>query len=353
MAGNTFGQLFRVTTWGESHGEGVGVVIDGCPPKIPLSASVIQKMLDRRKPGLAATSTQRKEKDRARILSGVFEGMTTGTPLMIMIENKDADSTAYEPFAELFRPGHGDFTYQAKYGLRDWRGGGRASARETAGRVMAGAVAKAVLEHQKINVQAYTLELGGIRARKCDLAAIEQNMFFCPDNEVVEEMEAHVKQIKKEGDSIGGIVEILARGVPAGLGEPVFDKIDADLAKALMSIGAIKAIEIGAGFKAAKMLGSQNNDPISSNGFASNHAGGVLAGITNGEEITIRVGVKPIPSIRIKQETIDTAGRKQKIEVKGRHDIAAIPRINVVCEAMVCLVLADHIMRQKAIQLDE
>lgn len=353
MAGNTFGQLFRVTTWGESHGEGVGVVIDGCPPKIPLSAPVIQKMLDRRRPGLSATSTQRREMDRARILSGVFEGMTTGTPLMIMIDNKDADSGAYEPFAELFRPGHGDYTYQAKYGLRDWRGGGRASARETAGRVMAGAVAKALLEYEKIDVQAYTLELGGIRARKCDLAAIEQNKFFCPDNEIVEEMEAYVKQIKKKGDSIGGIVEILARGVPAGLGEPVFDKIDADLAKALMSIGAIKAIEIGAGFKAAKMLGSQNNDPISSKGFITNHAGGILAGITNGEDIVIRVAVKPIPSIRIEQETIDTAGRKHKLAVKGRHDIAAIPRINVVCEAMVSLVLADHIMRQKAIQLDE
>jgi chorismate synthase len=290
--------------------------------------------------------------DQAKILSGVFNGMTTGTPLMIMVANNDTDSAAYKPYAEIFRPGHGDYSYQAKYGLRDWRGGGRASARETVGRVSAGAVAKALLVCGKIKVQAYTIELGGIRAQKRDLAAIEQNMFFCPDADVVAEMQARVAHVKKKGDSIGGVVEILAKGVPAGLGEPVFDKMDADLAKALMSIGAIKGVEIGAGFEAAAMLGSENNDPISSDGFISNNAGGILAGITNGEDMTIRVAVKPIPSIRLEQETIDTGGRKHTIAIKGRHDIAAIPRINVVCEAMVCLVLADHMMRQNALRLN-
>ena len=353
MPGNTFGKLFRITTWGESHGRGIGVVIDGCPPRIPLDEETIQAMLNRRRPGGSHASTSRREPDRAIIMSGVFDGMTTGTPIMIMVENRDADSAAYESNAELYRPGHGDLTYQAKYGIRDWRGGGRSSGRETVARVAAGAVAKAILARENIAISAYTLELGGIRIQTFNMDAIDKNMFYSPDMDAAEKMQARVVQVKAAGDSIGGIVEILARGVPAGLGEPVFDKIDADLAKALMSIGAIKAIEIGAGFNAAKMLGSQNNDPISSNGFISNNAGGILAGITNGEDITIRVAVKPIPSIRLEQETIDTAGRQHKIEVKGRHDIAAIPRINVVCEAMVCLVLADHIMRQKAIQLDE
>ena len=352
MAGNTFGQTFKVTTWGESHGKGVGVVVDGCPPKIPLSEPVIQEMLNHRRPGSSSTSTQRKEMDQAKILSGVFNGMTTGTPLMIMVANNDANSADYKTYADVFRPGHGDYSYQAKYGLRDWRGGGRASARETVGRVAAGAVAKALLEYEKIKIQAYTIELGGIRAQKRDLSVIEQNMFFCPDAEVVAAMEARVKHVKNKGDSIGGIVEILVKGVPAGLGEPVFDKMDADLAKAVMSIGSIKGVEIGAGFEAAGMLGSENNDPISSDGFISNNAGGILAGITNGEDITIRVAVKPIPSIRLEQETVDSAARKHMIAIKGRHDIAAIPRINVVCEAMVCLVLADHMLRQKAIRLD-
>lgn len=350
MSGNAFGKLFTVTTWGESHGPAVGVVIDGCPPRIPLNEAVIQSMLDRRRPGGSVASTRRKEADRARILSGVFENMTTGTPIAIMIDNTDADSSAYRPFADVFRPGHGDISYQAKYGIRDWRGGGRASARETAARVAAGAVAARVLEREHISVRAYTVELGGIRADKRDFRAVDENRFFCPDPVAAEAMERRVREIKKQGDSLGGIVEILATGVPAGLGEPVFDKLDAELARALMSIGAVKGVEIGAGFESAAMLGSRHNDSISPEGFQSNNAGGILAGISNGDEIRVRAAVKPIPSIEKPQQTIDEDGTPRTLSVRGRHDISAIPRINVVCEAMVCLVLADHLLRQKAIQ---
>jgi chorismate synthase len=349
MPGNSFGKLFKITTWGESHGKGIGVVIDGCPPRIPIDENIIQSMLNLRKPGSSNASTKRVEPDKAVIMSGVFNGMTTGTPLMIMIENKDADPDAYEPYADIYRPGHGDITYMAKYKIRDWRGGGRASARETVARVAAGAVAKALLDRERTHVVSYTIELGGIKAVKRDLNQIEKNMFLCPDSKAAEKMNERIIDIKKKGDSVGGIVEIVAKGVPKGLGEPVFDKIDADLAKALMSIGAVKGVEIGKGFNSAAMLGSENNDPINSKGFATNNAGGILAGITNGDDIIIRVAVKPIPSIRIEQNTIDKSGNQKTISIKGRHDISAIPRINVVCEAMVCLVIADHLLRQKAI----
>ena len=350
MSGNTFGTLFRITTWGESHGPAVGVVVDGCPPKIPLDESVIQAMLDRRRPGQAVTSTSRKESDIARIFSGVFEGQTTGTPIMIMVENRDAKSGAYSSIAEVFRPGHGDFTYQAKYGIRDWRGGGRASARETVGRVAAGAVASAVLAKENIEVFAHTIALGSVTAKTFDPDTIHQNMFLCADRDAAEKMEAEAVEVKKQGDSLGGIVEIRAKNVPAGLGEPVFDKFDADLAKALMSIGAVKGVEIGAGFAAAALRGSQNNDPITPNGFSTNNAGGILAGISNGDEIIIRVAVKPIPSISMEQNTIDTSGNSIPITIQGRHDISAIPRINVVCEAMVSLVIVDHLLRQLAVR---
>jgi chorismate synthase len=350
MSGNTFGKLFRITTWGESHGQSVGVVIDGCPPKIPLSEEIVQSMLDRRRPGRSPASTSRREPDRAVIMSGVFEEMTTGTPITIMVANKDADSKAYEPYADLFRPGHGDITYMAKYGMRDWRGGGRASARETVARVAAGAVAKALLETIKTEIFAYTIELGGIKATRRDLNMIDKNVFCCPDIDAAAKMKERVTGVRKQGDSIGGIVEIMARGVPRGLGEPVFDKLDADLAKAMMSIGAVKGVEIGSGFEASAKLGSENNDPITPKGFESNNAGGILAGISSGDDIVIRVAVKPIPSIEIEQKTIDVAGNSRTISVKGRHDIAAIPRINVVCEAMAALVLADHLLRQRAIQ---
>lgn len=353
MPGNTFGKTFRITTWGESHGLGVGVVVDGCPPGIPLDEETIQVMMDRRKPGGSAASTTRKEPDTAIIMSGVFEGKTTGTPVMIMMKNKDAKSGAYSPYAELFRPGHGDISYHAKYGIRDWRGGGRASARETAARVAAGGVAKAVLETLNTRVAAYTVELGGIKANNRDLDAVGRNVYCAPDLEAAEEMERRVVEVRKKGDSLGGVVEVIATGVPAGLGDPVFDKLDAELAKALMSIGAVKGVEIGAGFEAAAMTGSENNDPITPDGFASNNSGGILAGISNGDTIIARVGVKPIPSIGIEQNTIDTRGNARTISVKGRHDISAIPRINVVCEAMAMLVLADHYLRQRAIKSEK
>ena len=349
MPGNSFGTLFRITTWGESHGEAVGVVIDGCPPKIHLDEPVVQDMLDRRKPGGSAASTSRKEHDKAVIMSGVFNGMTTGTPIMIIVKNSDARPESYKKYADIFRPGHGDITYQTKYGIRDWRGGGRASARETVGRVAAGAVAKALLKPEKITVCAYTIELGGIKAGMRDLEVVSKNMFFCPDMNAALKMEKRVNDVKKKGDSIGGIVEIIARGVPAGLGEPVFDKLDADLAKGLMSIGAVKGVEIGAGFKSASNSGSENNDPITPEGFSTNNSGGILAGISNGDVIVIRVAVKPIPTIAIEQKTVDLSGIERSISVKGRHDVSAIPRINVVCESMVSLVLADHMLRQRAI----
>ncbi|MBF0120918.1 MAG: chorismate synthase [Desulfobacterales bacterium] len=348
MSGNTFGTLFKITTWGESHGKGVGVVIDGCPPKIPLNENIIQAMLDKRKPGGSIASTTRKESDEAVIMSGTFNGLTTGTPIMIMVYNKNADSTAYEPYADLFRPGHGDITYDAKYGIRDFRGGGRASARETVARVAAGAVAKAILEKENINVIAYTISLGGINIKNYDLSIINNNMFYCPDLEAAYEMEKRVIEVKKKGDSIGGIVEIISKGVPIGLGEPVFDKLDADIAKAVMSIGAVKGVEIGSGFSASEKLGSENNDPITKEGFKTNNSGGILAGISNGDEIIVRAAVKPIPSILIQQETINKDKEPKTITIKGRHDVSAIPRINVVCEAMISIVLADHLLRKKA-----
>ncbi len=349
MPGNTFGKMFKITTWGESHGKAVGVVIDGCPPKIPLDEKIIQAMLNRRRPGMSVASTSRKEPDSAIIMSGVFDGFTTGTPIMIMVKNKDADSKAYGPYTDLFRPGHGDITYLAKYGIRDWRGGGRASARETVGRVAAGAVAKTLLEKENVRIHAYTVELGGIKAEKRDIKLMDKNMFFCPDMDAAENMEKRVKSVRGKGNSLGGIVEIKAEGVPRGLGDPVFDKLDADLAKAIMSIGAVKGVEIGSGFEAAAKLGSENNDPITPEGFTSNNSGGILAGISNGDDILIRAAVKPIPSITIEQNTIDRFGNPRTISTKGRHDISAIPRINVVCEAMTCIVLADHLLRQKAI----
>ncbi len=349
MAGNTFGSVFRITTWGESHGKGIGVVIDGCPPGLSLDEDMVQEMLDRRRPGSSIASTSRKELDQCVIMSGVFEGKTTGTPILIMIHNKDADSSAYRKNADLFRPGHGDITYQAKYGIRDWRGGGRASARETTARVAAGAVAKILLKKENIAVSAYTIELGGIKAQKRDLGVIDKNMFCCPDMKAAGAMEKRVAEVKKSGDSVGGIVEIFAAGVPSGLGDPVFDKLDAQLAGAVMSIGAVKGVEIGSGFGAAQLLGSENNDEITGEGFVTNNAGGILAGISNGDDIIIRAAVKPIPSISIEQRTIDTSGKPKVLSTKGRHDVAAIPRINVVCEAMTYLVLADHLLRQKAI----
>lgn len=348
MSGNSIGVLFRVTTWGESHGKAVGVVVDGCPPNIALTESDIQKDLKRRKPGQILSASPRQEEDLVEILSGTFEGRTTGTPISLIIKNRDVDSTAYEELRDIFRPGHGDFTYYKKYGIRDHRGGGRASARETVGRVAAGAIAKQVISGEGIEVIAYTKELGGIAAERISLVDIHQNSLRCPDLKAAQRMAEKLEEAKKSGDSLGGVVEILVKGCPPGLGEPVFDKIDADLAKALMSIGTVKGVEIGAGFQASRMTGFECNDPITSEGLSTNHAGGILAGITCGDEIVIRVACKPIPSIEKTQKTIDVYGKPVTVSIKGRHDVSAIPRIIPVCEAMVSMILADHLLRQRA-----
>lgn len=351
MSGNTMGVLFRVTTWGESHGAAIGAVIDGCPPKIDLTEADIQPELDRRRPGSLASASSRKEGDRVEILSGVFEGRTTGTPISLLIRNVDAHSGAYDHLKDLYRPGHGDITYDRKYGIRDYRGGGRASGRETAARVAAGAVAGKILGRAGIRVVSFTRELGGVAALASEWSIADGNNLRCPDEDALKAMEARLDEAKRSGDSLGGIVEIRVQGCPPGLGEPVFDKMDADLAKALMGIGTVKGVEIGAGFEAARMTGFTSNDAITPDGFRTNHAGGILAGITNGAEIVLRVACKPIPSIEREQETIDIHGKPAVLSVRGRHDVSVIPRILPVCEAMVRLVVVDHLLRQKAISV--
>ncbi|MDF2953516.1 MAG: Chorismate synthase [Thermodesulfobacterium sp.] len=349
MGGNTIGKLFQVTTFGESHGKALGAVVDGCPPGLTLTEEYIQKELDKRRPGKSSGQSPRKEKDKVEILSGIFQGYTTGTPIALLIYNIDVDSSAYEKIKDVFRPGHADFTYFIKYGgYRDYRGGGRSSGRETVARVAAGAIAKRILEEYGIEVIAYTISLGGIFAKERNLEVIYKNHLFCPDMEAYKDMCEKIEKTKREGDSLGGVVEVLARGVPAGLGEPVFDKLNAELAKAIFSIGAVKGMEMGAGFKVASMKGSENNDPISPYGFLKNDAGGTLGGISSGQDIVIRVAVKPIPSIRKTQKTINEKKEEVEISVGGRHDISAIPRIVPVIEAMVRIVLADHLLRQLA-----
>jgi len=349
MSGNTFGRQFCVTSFGESHGAAIGCVVDGCPPGLELTEADIQRDLDRRKPGTSRHVTQRREPDTIEILSGVFEGRTTGTPIGLLIRNVDQRSRDYGSIMNAFRPGHADYTYWRKYGIRDYRGGGRASARETAARVAAGAVARLMLARSGVQVTAYTVALGGVATSQRKLTEIADNRLGCPDNEAAGRMEERLEQVRKQGDTLGGIVEILVTGCPAGLGEPVFDKLDGELAKALMSIGAVKGVEIGAGFAVAGLLGSQNNDPITPAGFTSNNAGGILAGISSGQDIVARVAVKPIPSIAKAQQTVNLAGEPVIVTIGGRHDIAAIPRILPVCEAMVCLTLADFLLRQQAV----
>jgi len=350
MAGNTFGKIFRVTTWGESHGSALGAVIDGWPSGLELDVTDIQNDLDKRRPGKGGGESPRREPDQVEILSGVFEGLTTGTPIALIIYNKDAQSKAYDHLQDIFRPGHGDLTYLKKYGIRDHRGGGRASARETAARVAAGAVARKVLAENDISVIAYTVALGDVSTSRRNMKDITKNRLYCPDMATAVLMEEFINTVRKKGDSLGGIVEIKATGCPVGLGEPVFDKLDAVLAQALMSIGAVKGVEIGAGFRAAELLGSENNDAITPKGYRTNNAGGILAGISNGDPIIVRAAVKPIPSISLEQDTMNLDNEPVKIKVGGRHDISAIPRIVPVCEAMVCLALADHLLRQKAIE---
>ncbi len=359
MAGNSFGAAFRMTTWGESHGEAIGVIVDGCPPGLPLDEQTIQKDLDRRKPGQSELTTAREEGDKVEILSGVFEGTTTGTPISLLIRNKGQHSHRYDHLRDLFRPGHAEATYFQKYGTYDHRGGGRASARETAARVAAGAVAKQILNEHGIEVVGYTRSVGSIEAEAFDLEEIEKNKVRCPDPAQAEKMADLILKVREEGDSIGGVVEILARGVPAGLGEPVYDKMDADLAMALMSINAIKGVEIGAGFGAAAKRGSENNDPwifeAGRLGTKTNHAGGIIGGITTGEELVMRIAVKPPSTIGIPQQTVDRTGRAATIspgdsESKKRHDPCICPRVVPVAEAMVAIVLADHFLRQRGLR---
>ena len=348
MAGNTFGTVFRLTTFGESHGPALGGVVDGCPAGLALDESLIQTELDKRRPGQGGPAvTARQEPDRIRLLSGVFEGQTTGASIGFVIENTDQRSHDYGKIKDVFRPGHGDMTYQAKYGIRDYRGGGRSSGRETVARVAGGAVAGALLDKLGITVRAGAVELGGIAASRIDLDGADARPFFAADDDVVGLWQERVKEVAGQGDTLGGIVEIRACGVPAGLGEPVFDKLDARLAGALMSVGAVKGVEIGAGFAAARLLGSQNNDPMLASGFASNNAGGILAGISSGQELVLRAAIKPIPSIALEQQTVDRFGESRSIRVGGRHDICAIPRVVPVLSAMVRLVLADMVLLQR------
>jgi chorismate synthase len=352
MAGNTFGQLFRVTTFGESHGVALGAIVDGCPAGLPLTEEDLQKDLDRRKPGQSKLVTQRQESDKAAILSGTFEGKSTGTPIALIVYNEDAKSKDYEQIKNLFRPGHADYTYFKKYGFRDYRGGGRASARETVARVAAGAIARKLLSRQGIEIIGYVAQVGPVKIRKIDYSQIRQNPLFCPDADAALEMEKVIRQVQSEKDSIGAMVEVVAKGVPAGLGEPVFDKLDAVLAGAMMSINAVKGVEIGSGFKVVEMKGSENCDPITPTGFKSNNAGGILGGISNGDDLIVRIAVKPTSSIAIEQETIDTEGRPAKISTKGRHDPCVGLRAVPIAEAMMALVLVDHFLRNKLSKLN-
>lgn len=352
MAGNTFGEEFRIVTFGESHGPAVGVVLDGVRPGVRFSVRAIQRELDRRRPGQSRVTTSRAEKDRVEVLSGVFEGRTTGTPLCMIIRNTDQRPGDYRRISALFRPGHAGYTYLAKYGVSDYRGGGRSSGRETAARVAAGAFARTLLERRGILIRAYTREAGGVRAARTDLRMIERNPLRAPDMAAARRMERRVLAARAQGDSVGGIVEIIVRNAPPGLGEPVFDKLEADLAKALMSIGAVKGVEVGNGFAAARLRGSRNNDPMYIERRTgrvrtrTNNAGGIAGGISNGEEIVLRIAVKPTSSIGQRQHTVTAGGRNATIRIEGRHDPCICPRIVPVAEAMVALVLLDHLARQ-------
>lgn len=349
MAGSTFGGSFKITTFGESHGEAIGVVIDGVTPGVELDLADIQRQMERRKPGQSSVTTPRQENDRIHIVSGVYDGKTTGTPLTLLLYNTDMKPEAYDAIKHSFRPGHADYTYWQKYGIRDPRGSGRASGRETAARVAAGAVARKLLERRGVSVVAYTKEIGGIACRTCDEEAIERNAVRACDPEAAVRMIEYIESAAAKGDSCGGVVECVIRGVAPGLGEPVFDKIDADLAKAMLSIGAVKGIEFGAGFASAKMKGSEHNDPMDSGGLISNHSGGIVGGITNGADIVFRIAVKPTSSISVPQRTVGLDGKEQTIVTKGRHDPCICPRIVPVVEAMACLVLVDHYKRQAAL----
>ena len=357
--GNSFGQLFRITTWGESHGGGVGVVIDGCPPRIPLSDEDIQRELDRRRPGQSAITTTRDEADRCQILSGVFEGQTLGTPISIMVMNKDARPEAYAEMKSTYRPSHADFTYEAKYGIRNWQGGGRSSARETIGRVAAGAVARKILANlfPRFELMTYVIHVYDINAEidpgSVTLEKIEATPVRCPDPAAAEKMIAAIEKARADGDSLGGTIACVARGVVAGLGDPVFDKLEADLAKAMLSLPASKGFEIGSGFAGTRMRGSEHNDAFEMREGAvrttTNHSGGVQGGISNGEDIFFRVAFKPTSTIAREQKTVTASGEETTLAARGRHDPCVLPRAVPIVEAMAALVLCDHALRQRAI----
>jgi chorismate synthase len=353
MSGNTFGTLLKVTTFGESHGPAIGGVVDGVPPRLTLSEGDIQHELDRRRPGQSRHTTQRREPDRVRILSGVFEGLTTGAPIGLLIENEDARSKDYGRIKELFRPGHADFTYQAKYGIRDYRGGGRSSARETAVRVAAGAIARKVLG-AGVLIRGALVQMGphGIDRGRWDWAETGRNPFFAPDAAAAELWAEYLDGVRKAGSSAGGVVEVVATGTPGGLGAPVFDRLDADIAKAMVSIPAVKGVEFGSGFAGAARSGPENNDEMRMQGgrpvFLSNHAGGVLGGISTGQDVVVRVAIKPTSSVSSPQQTVSLAGEDAEIATTGRHDPCVAIRGVPVCEAMLALVLADHWLRHKA-----
>jgi chorismate synthase len=351
MSGNVLGKRIQIMTFGESRGAALGVVIDGLPPGLEISAERIQTELDRRRPGRHPLVSQRDEADRVEIVSGAFRGKSTGAPICLLIRNDCRDASGYEELDGIYRPGHADFSYEQKYGCHDFRGGGRASGRETVARVAAGAVVRRLLEREGIRVIAYVRQIGRVKARSVDLNEIDNNPVCCPDRKAAGKMEKEILDARAAGDSVGGIVEVLGLNVPAGLGEPVFDKLDADLAKAVMSIGGVKAVEIGAGFEVAGMKGSRANDPFTMAGdkivTKTNHAGGILGGISTGMPIVLRAAIKPTPSIAQEQTTLDDSGKKRRIRIKGRHDPCICLRVVPVMEAMVALTLADHLVCMK------
>ncbi len=353
MSGNTIGKLFSVTTAGESHGAAYVAIVDGCPPGLELSEADIQPELDRRKPGKSRHVTQRREADEVKILSGVFEGRTTGTPIALLIENTDQRSQDYSKIADRFRPGHADYTYQQKYGTRDPRGGGRASARETSMRVAAGAIAKKWLRTRYgVAVRGYLAQIGPLSIELKDWDEVDRNPFFCPDPARVAELEAYMDALRKEGDSIGARVNVVASGVPVGWGEPVFDRLDADIAYAMMSINAVKGVEIGAGFRAVEQKGTEHRDEITPRGFLSNHAGGVLGGISTGQDVVVSIALKPTSSIRLPGQTVDRSGQAVEVITTGRHDPCVGIRATPIAEAMLAIVLMDHALRDRAQNAD-
>ncbi|MDN2660383.1 chorismate synthase [Neptunomonas sp. CHC150] len=354
MSGNSYGKLFTITTFGESHGPALGCIIDGCPPGIEISEADLQRDLDRRKPGTSRHTTQRREADVVKILSGVFEGKTTGTSIGLLIENTDQRSKDYTNIAETFRPAHADYVYTHKYGFRDYRGGGRSSARETAMRVAAGGIAKKYLASKGVTIRGYLSQLGPLKVdmNKFDWAQVNENPFFSPDADIVAEMETYMDALRKEGDSIGAKISVCAEGVPVGLGEPIFDRLDAELAHALMSINAVKGVEIGDGFAVVEQKGTEHRDEMTPEGFCSNHAGGILGGISTGQAITASIALKPTSSLRIPGRSINTKGEQIEVITKGRHDPCVGIRATPIAEAMMAIVLMDHYLRHRAQNAD-